>query len=63
MPASHLKLYRGPEESAGPKLAKNPSGKACVTGLSSMDSPAANPPPRSVAMRRSMRSRNEDFIV
>jgi len=31
MPASHLKLYRGPEESAGPKLAKNPSGKACVT--------------------------------
>jgi hypothetical protein len=31
MPASHLKLYRGPEDTPGPKLAKTPSGKACVT--------------------------------
>jgi hypothetical protein len=31
MAASHLKLYRGPEEAPGPTLAKTPAGKACVT--------------------------------
>lgn len=31
MSVTHLKLYRGPEESAGPTLAKNSAGKACVT--------------------------------
>jgi hypothetical protein len=31
MPATHLKLYRGPEEAPGAKAAKTTSGKACVT--------------------------------
>jgi hypothetical protein len=31
MPASHLKLYRGPEDARTPQLAKTSSGKACVT--------------------------------
>lgn len=31
MPACHLKIYRGPEQSAVPTLAKNSAGKACVT--------------------------------
>ncbi len=31
MSVSHLKLYRGPETSSGPTLAKNSAGKACVT--------------------------------
>jgi hypothetical protein len=31
MPATHLKLYRGPEEVTAPTLAKNSAGKACVT--------------------------------
>lgn len=31
MSASYLKIYHGPEEMAGPKLAKTSAGKACVT--------------------------------
>lgn len=31
MPATHLKLYRGPEEMAAPQLAKNSAGRPCVT--------------------------------
>jgi hypothetical protein len=31
MPACHLKIYRGPEESTAPRLEKNGAGKACVT--------------------------------
>ena len=31
MAASFLKIYRGPEESTAPRLAKTAAGKACVT--------------------------------
>ena len=31
MSASYLKLYRGPEESVVPAIAKTSAGKACVT--------------------------------
>jgi hypothetical protein len=31
MPATHLKIYRGPEDTCVPQLAKSNSGKACVT--------------------------------
>jgi hypothetical protein len=31
MPACHLKIYRGPEEATHPRLAKDSTGKACVT--------------------------------
>jgi hypothetical protein len=31
MPACHLKIYRGPESTTAPTLAKNSAGKACVT--------------------------------
>ena len=31
MPACHLKIYRGPEEAAAVRLAKDAAGKPCVT--------------------------------
>jgi hypothetical protein len=31
MPAHQLKVYRGPEEVAGPTLAKNAAGRPCIT--------------------------------
>jgi hypothetical protein len=31
MPACHLKIYRGPDEAASPRIEKNGAGKACVT--------------------------------
>ena len=31
MSATYLKIYRGPEETSAPTLAKSSSGKACVT--------------------------------
>jgi hypothetical protein len=31
MSATHLRLYRGPEDAAAPTLAKTSAGKACVT--------------------------------
>ena len=31
MPACHLKIYRGPEEAAIPRLGKDEAGKPCVT--------------------------------
>jgi hypothetical protein len=31
MPASYLKIYRGPEEMTAPRLATNSGGKPCVT--------------------------------
>ncbi len=31
MPASHLKLYRGPTEASTPTLSKNDTGQNCVT--------------------------------
>ena len=31
MSASYLKIYRGPEETTAPRLAKTSAGKACVT--------------------------------
>jgi hypothetical protein len=31
MPACHLKIYRGPEDAAAPRLTKNSGGRACVT--------------------------------
>ncbi len=31
MPASYLRIYRGPEQAAAPTLAKTSSGKPCVT--------------------------------
>ncbi len=31
MPACNLKIYRGPDEAAAPKFAKDGAGNACVT--------------------------------
>ena len=31
MPASHLKLYRGPEETFAPRLERSSAGRPCVT--------------------------------
>jgi hypothetical protein len=31
MSASHLRIYRGPEETAAPTLAKTAAGKPCIT--------------------------------